>query len=555
MSRAMLKQTGKIAGFIAVPLALVVAMGLIAVRRFEWYLVVGLIALLVLLALFAATNPDVWQRALGRRRISSVLSGIIVMIALVGIIALVNILTARTNVQLDLTAAKNFTLNDTSIQVARAITQPTNIIIFYNAQTVDSQVRANDTLKQYAGYSDKISVQAINSDSDPAAVFRYNVATNPAVVFESGQRKEVVSSLDEQSYTRALLRLSNPLERRVLIVTGHQEYPTTANQTGTSLQATIQALTDNNYQVAIYNSATGVATPAGGETAGAQTVPQPVTLNPANDILLIAGPRGRFSDDEKNRIGAFLRQGGKAMVAYDVTGNVAADQSTNLNDLLSEFGVSFQRGVVVEARADRRVQQNATFLIPEVVGDSSIIGNLQGQNVFVLQSVGIQRPAESVTGTTFIELLKGSTESYLKTNLESRNVELEQGDIRGPVTVGAIVERKATESVPVTVSATVTNSGTLTSTAQLTTRIALFGSPSTFSDVTLSQSVGNLNFFINTMNYLGESANSVVISQRTADNQPFTVNESQASLVFWSAFLGLPILITLIGIWAWWRRR
>jgi ABC-type uncharacterized transport system involved in gliding motility auxiliary subunit len=574
MSRSLIKQIGRLLGFLAAPLLVVLVIGLIAVRRFEWYIILGLLVLVFCIAVFAATNPEVWQRRLGRQRVSSTISGIVVIVAMIGIIALANVLLQRTNIQFDLTKNQNFTISNSSAQVLDKLNQPVSAIIFYSQNTLSQQQTASDLLKQYSAHNDKLQVQSINADADPISVQRYNVKTDPAVVFEMGQKREQVSTLDEQSLTRAILRLETGVTRRVLITTGHEELSTQASQTGDSLSAAVQSLTDNNYQVEIYNTTTGTSTPAAASTGATPPAATPVTLNPNNDILLIAGPRGKFSDEEKTRITTFLKQGGKAMIAYDIAGNVDPTQATNVNDLLTDWKVNFARGVIVEQDPAKRAQQSPTFLVPEISTASDVTKGLAGQNVFVLQSTSINKDA-AITAT-YTSLLTTSADSYLKTNLQSQTGEFEPNDVRGPLVVAATVEQIASLAAPppaptptpgapgtpgATVAPTVAPTATPAATPgaavnpTLNTRIVLLGSPSVISDQVLSQAIGNSTFFINAMNYLNESANDIVITSRTADTVPFSVNESQSSLTFWFSFLGLPVIILLIGLAAWWKRR
>ena len=572
MSRNLIKQIGKLLGFVAVPLIIVLAIGFIAVRRFEWYLILGLLILVVCIAVFAATNPEVWQRRLGRQRVSSTISGIVVIIALAGIIVLANVLLQRVNIQFDLTQNQSFTISDASVKVLEKLNQPTTAFIFYSGNTQSQQQNASDLLKQYTARTDKLSVQTVNVDADPITAQKYNVKTDPSVIFASGTRQEEVTTIDEQSLTRGLLRLETGVTRRVLITTGHQEYTTESNQQGTSLSAAVKALTDNNYDVEIYNTTTGTATPASASSTGATPTPTKVTLNPSNDILLIAGPRGKFSDEEKTNITNFLKEGGKALIAYDIAGNQDANQATNVNDLLAGWKVSFARGIIVEGNQDKRAQESATYLVPTLATGNDITNNLTGQNVFILNSTAINK-ASDITAT-FTGLLTTSDNSYLKTTIPPTTAEFEAGkDVRGPLVVAATVEQQASMAAPaVTATTTVTPSTNISGTTAaatatpaatpntgsgtpLNTRIVLLGSPTAISDAVLSTQIGDYNFFFNAMNYLNETGNDIVISDRTPTTTPFSVNASQSSVAFWSSFLGLPVVILLIGLAAWWRRR
>ncbi len=568
MSKSSVKQFGKLAGYAIIPITIVVAIGLIAVRRFDWYILVGLAVLLLAVAIFAATNPEVWQRSMGRQRVSSTISGIVVVVALVGVMVLLNVLISRAAVQFDLTKNKNFTISDTSVKVVQKFTTPVTAIIFYDRQSQDQQQRAVDLLKQYQTQSDKLTYQPVNASVDFVTAQAYNLQSLPSVVFEYNKRREIVTSVDEQSFTRAMLKIQNPTLRRVLVTTGHGEAATQFNQqTGNSLAAAIQALTENNYDVKIYNSVTGTASaaaPAAGATAPpAAPAPENVELNPYNDILLIAGPRGQFQDAEKKRITTFLRQGGKALIAYDISGNADPNvQATNLNDLLADWKVKFNRGLVIETDRARRSSDNPSVLIPELVSGSAITSGLDNQLVVAPVSVSITKDADATA--TFGDALRSSANSFLKVKVPPTSAEFEQGDVRGPITVVATIEDKPKEAAPPrpAVTAPSTTPGAAPApapaadtTQPLNTRIVLMGSTLVFNDQVLSQFVGNFNFFVKAMNYLNESADSVVIGSKTADSKPFNYNDGQASLTFWASFLGLPILIMFLGLVAWWRRR
>jgi ABC-type uncharacterized transport system involved in gliding motility auxiliary subunit len=81
------------------------------------------------------------------------------------------------------------------------------------------------------------------------------------------------------------------------------------------------------------------------------------------------------------------------------------------------------------------------------------------------------------------------------------------------------------------------------------------GTPSVFSDYGLNRSPDNTTFFINAMNWLNESTDSVVINSKVTASTPFAINDSQSTVTFWSTFLGLPLLILFLGLIFWWRRR
>lgn len=59
-----------------------------------------------------------------------------------------------------------------------------------------------------------------------------------------------------------------------------------------------------------------------------------------SDMLFIHVPSSRYSESEVKAIHEFLRNGGSLFLAFDVDGWATLDQ-TNLNDLVSPFGITF----------------------------------------------------------------------------------------------------------------------------------------------------------------------------------------------------------------------
>ena len=558
MNRNVLKQLGRLAGFIALPLLLVDLIALL-VFHLEWYVLVGLILVLVLGAIFAATNPEVWQRSLGRQRTSSTISAIVVSIAFLGIVVLINVLLQRVTIQWDLTQNQSFTISDASVKVVQSLKAPTTAIVFYDPTTATQEQTASDLLHQFAAKGDKLSVQTIDASSDPLSVQKYKVSANPSVVFVQGARQELVTTFDEQTFDRTLLKVqSDP--KRVLIVSGHKEASVVASQTATSVSTAVQSLANNNYIVLTYNSATGTGTPftASADATGATPAAVQITLDPANDILLIFGPGSKFSDVEKTNLTNFLKEGGKAFITYDIANNQDPASATNVNDLLSSWGVSFQPGIALESDPSHHLPQSAALIQPSLDTTSDVDTGLSDQNPVIVANATALVRQDGFQGT-INNLLTTSSSSYLKTNLQSQTAEFEQGDVRGPLILGLSIQQAATMSAP-TISGTNTISGTTNvtgtaSTAALETRIVAVGTTAAFSDQILPQVSPNDTFLLNAMNFLGASGTNITIPSKADATKPFTVTQAKAGVTFWASFLGLPVLVLFLGLVIWWRRR
>ncbi len=545
MNRALIKQIGNWAGYLIVPLLIAGALLLVTYRRFDPPLILDLIALGVAAILYASTNPLALQGKLGKQMVGSSLSAIVVCLAAAGILVLVNILFQRISVRTDLTTTQQFSVTSATIDVLKKLKDPVDVLVFYSTDNGGdfNKSQVDDKLKEYTSRTDKLKVTYVDANFDPARVREYNIKALPTVVFQQGSKRQLVTTTDEQSFTRALLALQSNIQSRVFFVTGHQEPAITAGGSGDSFSKAVDALKNNNYLVDTINlfnlSTSGIITGTGD-----------FKLNPASDVLVFGAPKSPLNDTEKQNALTFLRQGGKALFLNDPLSSAAnqpVEKRNNINDLLKEWNLQFTAGLVVELDPQRRATNNPTIFLPQTVPGSDILRSLPDAPVVMSQSSQVSQAKVSGDTGTFSPLFQTSPNSYLKTDIQNLGQPFDASkDVRGPVTVAASYKAAAKEPPA--------------GSQNLNTRLALVGNFSFASDdrslgVDPSTGTANYFFFLNTMNWLAEQNDTVVIAPRADNSKPFAINQSQGSFIFWSTFLGLPILVLFIGLAVWWRRR
>jgi ABC-type uncharacterized transport system involved in gliding motility auxiliary subunit len=86
------------------------------------------------------------------------------------------------------------------------------------------------------------------------------------------------------------------------------------------------------------------------------------------------------------------------------------------------------------------------------------------------------------------------------------------------------------------------------------TRLALIGD-SDFASNGAARSGGNVNLFVNTVNWLSAQENLIAIRPREAGDSRLTITSLQARGVWWLSVLVVPAVIFGAGIIAWRRRR
>ncbi len=546
MNRATLKQIGGLAAYLIVPLVIAGAIYLVTYRRFDTPIIIDLILLAIAVILYATTNPLPVRGTLGKQMVGSSLSAVIVCIAAVGILVLLNILAQRVTVRSDLTSSQQFSVTPATIETLQKVKEPIKVTVFFSTDSGDSDRNAiQDRLKEYTSRTDKLNISYVDVNFDPARARELNIKAIPTVVFQQGNRREDATASDEQSFTRAILRVQSDVQRRVFFVTGHNERPIQGGSTGDSFSRASQALTDNNYKVDtinLFNLSTG----------GVITSTEAFKLNPASDVLVFGAPRGPLNDTEKQNALGFLRQGGKAMFLYDpvaTASTVPVERRDNLNDLLKEWDLKFTPGIAIELDPQRRATNNPTIFIPQTTGSSEVLQNLPASPILMAQASQIDKGQNKTEGDgpLFTALLQTSVNSFLKTDLQNLSQPFDAAkDVRGPITVAATYQAPAKEPP----------AGAQNANTRLVLMSSyLFASDDRTVGVDPASGTGNYFFFLNTMNWLTELNDSVVIAPRQANATPFAVSQSQGSFIFWSTFLGLPLLVLFVGLAVWWRRR
>jgi ABC-type uncharacterized transport system involved in gliding motility auxiliary subunit len=124
----------------------------------------------------------------------------------------------------------------------------------------------------------------------------------------------------------------------------------------------------------------------------------------------------------------------------------------------------------------------------------------------------------------------------------------DQGDLPGPVTLAVAVSTPAPPEAP----AEPATDGAPPAPPQ--TRLALIGD-SDFASNGAARSGGNVNLFVNTVNWLSAQENLIAIRPREAGDSRLTITSLQARGVWWLSVLVVPAVIFGAGIVAWRRRR
>jgi ABC-type uncharacterized transport system involved in gliding motility auxiliary subunit len=395
-------------------LLLLIALGLfVFTQQFDTRVEALLAAGLVAIALFFLLDPASVRRALGTRQAKYGGNAAVMIVVFVGILVVINLLSGRHHTQFDLTAMKEHTLSPQTLQVLASLKEPVRITGFFQGGDPGQEDLTN-WLKLYTQHTDKISYTFVDPDAKPALARQYNITGYGTVVYESGTQRQDSLGTDEQDITSAILKVTNPKQKKIYLLTGHGERdPDSLDQPGYS-QAK-EALEHENYKVEALNLTTSKEPQIPADAA----------------VVIIAAPQTPLLDPEAKALTTYLDQGGKTLILDDPA------SKAQLNGLLAQYGVRFDNDILIDP-ASALLGDAASVLVTRYQF-SQITKNLP--ETFFPQARSIRQVDSPPEGVTFTPLAVSSDQSWGEIDLQNLQVRYEEGkDIKGPLAVVASIE-------------------------------------------------------------------------------------------------------------------
>jgi len=500
------------------------------------------------------------RRLLLSRKVRYGSNAVVLTCAVVAIVLMVNFVVGRHPAKVDLTQNKMYTLSEETRQILRKIDKDIKITAFFpEGDSMGGMVK--DLLKEYTRLCPKISVSFVDPDKNPSLAKQYEITAYGTSVVESGSKSRKVMQYDlvdygdgsqapgfagEQAFTRAIIGVTQEEEKSVYFLVGHDE----------------RDLVQDYWQARSFLEGEGYTT----KTLNLATegkVPQDAAL------LVIAGPQKDLADKEVAAIQDYVSHGGSVMVLAEPLREKG--QLKNIKAMVARWGVGMNDDVVIDPASHYFLDAGSP--IPEVEYHdittklvTEKLGCVLPRSRSLYEITDKRDPGVSVTA-----LLKTSGESWGETDLAAKQVSFNQKtDIKGPLVLAYAVERALEPSSEAknqsgkeagaegqasdgTGTPSATNaSGTGGPAGKA--RMLVVGNAS-FLDNDVVTFQGNIDFFMNSVGWLVGKEESITIRAKSPSYSQVYLTGQQASLVFYSTVVGLPLLFVLVGGGIWLRRR
>ena len=474
-------------------------------------------------------------------------------------VVLVNLIAANLPSQYlkyDVSEQKLFTTGEQTAEILEALDE--DVTLYLIAQQGSEDTTLLELLERYEGLSEHITVETRDPVLYPNFVSQYtdeNLSENSVIVVGQ-ERSRAVDFYDIYGYSVDYSTYSSSLDSfdgegqitsAIDYVTA-EEIPVLYTLEGhdeASLSATLTAsIEKENIEIRSLSLLTSEAVPEDAR------------------ILLIYGPLSDISAEEKEKITAYLDRGGQVIYLLGYT-----DQETpNLDALLAEYGISLTDGLVMEGSSDHYLPNYPYYLLPDI-NYSDYTADVSSRYVLLPFSQGMTEAGSEAEETddslTYESLLTTSAEAYSKTNLESENMEMEEGDIAGPFDLGVVAtktvsqkegteeETDATEDADTAEDADAAESG-----EENEAKLIVFASETLLDEqVDAMVSGGNSTLFLNVLSQLADHESTVSIGAKSLAVSWLTVTAGSA--IFWGLItvLVLPLFLLCLGGVIWFQRR
>ena len=536
---------------IGLALALLALIGMqIWPHRKTIFLVMALLGAAAI-AVYVALNLSSLKRSVSRKSFLYSSNLLLVIVLVLAILVLLNYFLSRHNFRLDFTEAKLHSLSDQSIQVLKNLKKDVQIKGFFRDGNY-GRSKLEDLLKNYGYYSKKIKYEFIDPDKNPGLVKAYGITQDGTTILEAGGKENRITTSTEEDLTNALIKATRESKKVIYFLEGHGEH-------------SIEQAEDIGYSFA-KDELQKLGYEAKKLTlALSETFPQDCAL------LVIPGPQKDLLPNELETIKNYIDQGGRVFFMAD------PEVAPGLAPFLSGFGIKLENDVVVDTIS--RLFGGDYFMPVITEYETHDITRNFRYATFFPYARSVEPVEPKPEGITISLLGKTSPNSWSERQLDQKQVTFDKDkDKQGPIplAVVATIQAKPEEKKAETPIA----AGEKAEPQKLTEkkkaedkkgedkkpeeapvaepkkegRLAVFGD-SDFASNRYYGLSGNGNFFLNAVNWLTEESDLISIQPRTSSPRTVQFTPSQGRLIFFVSVVILPLIILVLGISVWLRRR
>lgn len=448
------------------------------------------------------------------------------LVVLILINAIASILISHYDWKIDLTSSQLYEISDQTADFLQEYDQNAVISVLTDEQTYKTQ--SNFTEQSYnilenmvAQNPDHLTLSFIDLDENPELAATYSnehlaqggiLVTNDENDYRYISPTELVSqaydtttmqttginSNVEQVVAHALEYVSGEDPIQTAIMTGHQE---------TDLSSIETYFEANNYTFTDVNLVT-------------DNIPEDT------DLIVIAAPFVDYTDADIAKLNDFLNQGGS--VVYFAA--ASQPQLPILENFLAQWGITFLPGSVIETDSSNMVDNMLSFYV--YAESSDYTDNMIDQDLPILTSYARPMAEQAVDGVT-TTTLASTDDSCVYRPTGNENFNLQTAD---------------KESFAVGLASSKDNEDGSTAHVTAFSSVQLLGGMST-------QTFGNSSFLLDVIGTTANHQSAINVLPKSITSPALGITWSQCLLIAAIFLLIIPVVVVIIGIYVFVRRR
>ena len=365
-----------------------------------------------------------------------------ILAAAIVLAVLINLLVGaipKKYTEFDLSAAKMYTLGDSSRQLMQSLDQ--DVTVYYLCETGSEDAIITKLLDHYADESGHFHWEQKDPALYPTFAAQYGAenASTGSLIVVSGENSEVLNAAElyeydysdyyttgaanvtfggEKQISSAIYKLTAAAESHAYYTTNHGEQALTSSLT--------EALKAQNIDAQPLDLLTG-------------TIPEDC------DLLIISDPASDFAADglvdEIAQLQAYLENGGKVLLTTS-----GYTETPNLDAVMAQFGLAREPGLVVEGDAGHALYGYPYSLFPDyAAADESTALDGVNQSTHVMLSVAQGITITETDDVTAEPLLYTTEDAYSKQDFDaSSSSAKEAGDTDGPFSLAVWARNDST---------------------------------------------------------------------------------------------------------------
>jgi ABC-type uncharacterized transport system involved in gliding motility auxiliary subunit len=447
-----------------------------------------------------------------------------------------NYLGTEHHVRWDLTATREHSLSPQTIKVLRTLPGPIQAIAFPDARADTNQVpRYRDLLSTYQYYSKNFQYRIVDPDRTPTEVQKYKVASYGQIILQRGSTSYTVDDGTEEALTNGLLHVLQTAKKTVYVLQGEGETPLD-NFDRNGMGTAKQALTSKGFDV------------------------QPLYLLKVSQVpddaaaLIVPAPAKDLLPQELDALARYYGNGGKLLVMVE-----PQTPAGLLGWLDATFHVKAPGGLVIDPVSQLFSVSPAVPIVTQYPYND-ITQNFTLATAFPLSTPLV--PDARPSGVTITPVAQSSDASYVKVNMDSKEMRFQQGvDRKGPAILAVEVVPNPTPApppgkagAPKPAPAAAGGAGGGAAAVPPKGSAVIFGDAAFVRNASIGFP-GNRDLFTSAVAWLTQSGNLVSIAPRVSPFDPFIITGAQGRAIAFGSLLVVPAALLGLGGWIYWRRR